>query len=178
MMPDNNLISNQKQQVKKFKRKRKVHYLRGAYSFNALHKYYLKDVNTFNFNIERKLHKEILRRVHGKMMKYMIEESGTISLPMGIGVLRVRKTKPRYNKKKDEIAYAVDHINSKKYGKKIVYMNNHSDGYIMRFFWKRNCGYGSRVHGLQVYKFRATHKNKKYLSKTIMEHYPKIDYFE
>lgn len=179
MTQDSNSSSNLQQQVKSLKQwPRKVHYHKGAYSLKELYKYYIKDEDTFNYNIDRKLYREILKRVHQKMMKYIIEESGTISLPMSMGTLRIRKSKPKYDKNRKEIVYAVDHLNSKKYGKKIIHMNNHTDGYIMRFFWDKRCGYSLRILGIQVYCFKAVHDNKMHLARTIIKHYPKIDYFE
>lgn len=180
MMPDNNLkVPADKQLSKvKWKKKRRINRASGCFTENDMYNYYKRNKDGSNYDIDRKLYKEILFRFHKKGMKYMIEDSGELCFPCYLGKMSIRKTKPLVNKENSKVSYAKDYYNSKKYGKKIYHMNNHTNGYIMRFFWSKTNSLATRVRGSELYNFRAVRKNREYLSRIVNKYYPQIDYFE
>ena len=118
--------------------------------------------------IKKKLYCQILKLANQKIMKRIIEDSVEFIIPYGLGRLRVRK------KKMTRIVTSlVNWVETKKQGKKVYWINEHSDGYLMKFYWDK---YLAAISNISLYKFVATKSNRQHLSATIRK--TNVDYFE
>ena len=105
------------------------------------------------------------------MMRLIIERSGVFKLPSRLGKVYVAKHRPK--RISGGFGLNVDFQNSKKLGKKIYHLNEHTDGYQYRFIWDR---YGASVHNIAYYELIHTRTLKRSLAREIKNN--KRDYVE
>lgn len=110
---------------------------------------------------------DIVKAVCEKMIDRMILGSETVTLPCGLGEMRIRKRPMKGHK-------MVDWNESHKIGKFVYFLNEHSDGFLMKFFWDKDY---TSVANLFYYRFTAAQKKRELLSQTIRSG-KKIDYYE
>ena len=79
--------------------------------------------------------------------------------PYNLGILKIRKNKVNVSNKK---YMRIDFNATKKEGKTIYHLNEHSDGYYYRFKWKK--GYVSNIFS---YVFTPVRSRKRELAQTI-----------
>jgi len=116
-----------------------------------------------------KLYTAICKLANEKIMKKIIEESLEFVMPFGLGRIRIKK------KKVDRVcSNLIDWPASEKAGKLVGYTNDHSNGFLMKFFWDK---YHAVVVNIYAYVFEAAKVNRQLLAHTIRTN-PKVDYFE
>lgn len=107
------------------------------------------------------------RSILSDYFKYISEEviinGKEFKFPCRMGTLQVVKHRPKnYNSK----SLRIDFGTSKQLGKKIFFLNEHSDGYKYRFHYcKKNC----LTENKSKYQFVATRANKRLLAKVIFK---------
>lgn len=118
---------------------------------------------------DSKVYIKVCKLANQKIMKRIIEDAELFVLPFGLGELRIKK------KFIDKVlTNLVNWPLSKASGKIIYYSNDHSDGFLMKFYWDK---YFGSVTNIQTYSFVASKTNKQWLGRTIKAN-PKIGYYE
>ena len=110
---------------------------------------------------------DICNTFYKGIMTNILEKNGTFKFPLRMGKVRVikRKVKPDH-------AIAVDWVNSVKYKKKIVHLNDHTNGYKFLFKWSKTVAiFKNQGH----YRLVFTRGNKRRLASLIKSG---VDYFE
>lgn len=85
-------------------------------------------------------------------------------MPSGLGYIRIGKYRPKSYTSK---SLSVDYKASKKYGKRIYHLNEHSNGYKYRLFWSKQPYTFSDRYKYQLVFLRA---NKRRLAQLIFNH--------
>jgi len=101
---------------------------------------------------------------------YLIEDSGVFKMPYRLGEISVMKIRPKIFSEK---TLTPDWQLTTKYGKKILHLNDHSQGFKYRFHWRK---LDSVVIHKSYYRFVATRTNKRKLAQYIKDN--KQDYLE
>ncbi len=155
------------------KRSNKVR-LKAEHNLNDAYKYYKKTTKPIYFDskfsksnnhliLDKKtymsLNKEAL-----KLFKDKILSGDIVNLPNRLGNLSVVKSKQHLENLIRKNKCALDWINSKKYKKKIVNFNDHTDGYIYRFVWRKSNANAKNVY---EYKFIPCRALKRELARYI-----------
>lgn len=143
--------------------------------------YYKKNVPKKLQVESRKVYMSVIKLFFKKFMDKIIYGSDELKLPMNMGTLCVKKLK--FNAEREvkimngEIENKIPNhkINwklSKQVGKKIPYVNEHTDYDNFKFLWnKSRC----QIVNKTLYTFRPIRANKRLLAKAIIE--LKKDYF-
>lgn len=103
------------------------------------------------------------------IMDYLLEEGGTYKMPYGMGKIRVAKHKVKIKKNN---RMPIDWEMTFKHNKKVVCLNEHSDGFRYFFFWSKP----NMVVNKFLYRLVFTRQNKRRMAQLIKVH--KKDYFE
>jgi len=158
--------------------------------------YYLKQVKPMRgldgkktrgaYGVNAKTFIEINKEFYKEVMRLIIEESFIYKIPFRLGTLGIRKFKQNFHFKDNELVVKkllVDYKATKEWWKenpkakeehKYIYqMNDHTNGYKIRFMWSKK---SSKAHGIRGYRFIATRANKRYLAKCFKNN-PNIDYY-
>jgi hypothetical protein len=94
------------------------------------------------------------------LIRKIMFDGYTIKLPFRLGHLSIMKKRPRRMLR----GITIDWAETKKYGKWIRYINDHTAGFRFRFFWsKKQC----MVVNREMYNLRFTRGNKRMLAKLI-----------
>jgi hypothetical protein len=100
----------------------------------------------------------------------VIYESKTYVLPFRLGHFTVMKKKPKLY---TDHNLSIDWAESKKYGKWIRHLNDHTGGFKFRFIWtKKSC----MVVNKEYYRLVMSRSNKRLLAKVIKS--GEVDYLE
>lgn len=148
----------------------KLNYKRHSYTIPD---FYAKYVELTKENpvyaVDFKLYKEIVSAYFKTVKDILLEEGRTYKLPCGLGMLFISKRKPN---QKDRIS--VDFANTKKYGKTIFHLNEHTNGFRYKFYWNKTNATHPMAH---AYNFVASRANKRQLCALIKEQgYDYIEY--
>ena len=103
--------------------------------------------------------KEIFSALMEAIMEYVLE-GYFFKFPYNLGILRIKKRKLTLNKKMLRVNFA----ETRKHGKTIYHLNEHSNGYYYKFYW--NQGF---ISGIRKYTFTPVRKYKRALAKMILE---------
>ena len=100
---------------------------------------------------------KIIKTYNQNLINHLIETGDKVKLPYGIGDLRIVKYKPiktKITKSGKELPnYTIDWIETKKAGKYIYYLNDHTEGYKYLFMWKWA---SSRLKHAEIWSFKAS----------------------
>jgi len=111
--------------------------------------------------LDENTYKRICKQFNKKVIEYIVVDSGIFYIPFRLGSIHIKKRWLDVSKK-----IPINWKLTKKYGKVIYYLNDHTDGFIMRFFWDK---YRAVVKNRTLYSFWPTRTNKRYLAKAIKE---------
>lgn len=121
-------------------------------------------------------YKRILGKINKTIMDNIINEPLECVLPSRLGIIAIRKRKPRLEYKDGILINNMpfNWVETKKQGKPIRHHNNHSDQYVGRFKWFRShCNFTNKT----AYQFKACRTAKLDLSKVFKDENRSIDYF-
>lgn len=142
--------------------------LKECYKF---YKQNLKYKNT-PLNVSYSLYRNICVDFNKEISKKILYEAFEFKVPYKLGKLRIKKFKMTLSKKK----LRIDFNATKKYGKTIYHLNDHSDNFAYRWFWDKS---SILSVGKRTYSFEATRANKRAISPIIKnKEQLLIDYFE
>jgi len=126
-----------------------------GYSIEQIYPFFLKICGLTRQDIDKKLFKRIVTEFN-KRLSQTILEGTVIELPVGMGKLRIKKSKfnPNY------LRYDYGEYN--KTGKKLYHLNEHSDGFRAKWHWIKE---RMNISGQTAYSFVPVWTNKRNLSK-------------
>ena len=128
------------------------------YTIDDIYKYY-KDIHgNDDFMVDKKTFKKVLYSFNKKVFDAILNDSEELKLPNRMGFLRIKKTKMNF---KDERACSIDYNLTKQYGKTIYHLNDHTNNYRYRFYWKKSM---CNAKNKSAYSFEATRTNKRRLA--------------
>jgi len=131
------------------------HNLRDVYSH--LQKITGTDITYLRF---KKVYCSLMRA----LMDYVLE-GYFFKMPYNLGILRIKKRKLTLNKKMLRVNFA----ETRKHGKTIYHLNEHSNGFYYKFSWQQGF-----ISGIKKYSFVPVRNYKRELARNIIDH--KKDY--
>tara|TARA_E500000305_G_scaffold108637_2_gene111475 strand:+ start:802 stop:1266 length:465 start_codon:yes stop_codon:yes gene_type:complete len=122
---------------------------------------------------ELQVSKKEFRKICDEFNKLIIDEilinSEEIRMPYRLGTLRVKKSKMKYD---DKNKLKIDWAASRKLGKRIYHLNDHTGGYKYRFYWTKGI-----VKNVTAYSFIPTRTNTRTLAGILKDKNRELDYF-
>ena len=138
------------------------------YGSNDVYKYYKKTIIP-----ELQVDKQTFRKICDEFNKLISEEilinSEEIRFPYRLGTLRIKKSKMKYD---DKNKLKIDWAASRKLGKRIYHLNDHTGGYKYRFYWTKGI-----VKNITAYSFIPTRTNTRTLASILKDKDRQLDYF-
>lgn len=139
-----------------------------AYKLIDMYKTYLKDnPKGSDFYVDKNTYFKLNKILFEKMMNNVLIEGKEVKIPYNLGSLSVIKVKTPLNRLKP------DYDLSNKEGMIIYQLNDHSNGYIFRFRWKKM---SAIFINKRYYSFIPTRSRKRELARLIKS--GEQDYFK
>lgn len=138
-------------------RKGKPNVLQNIHTLRDVYVAYDKEVQRKSkYDLSRKDFMNIAHTLLRNMLDHILEDSGEVKLNHSLGTIRIRKIKTNYNRPK------INWKESNAIGKKVYFLNMHTGGYYVRFYWTK--WLKVKVLGKSPYCFRPHRKNTVKLS--------------
>ena len=122
---------------------------------------------------ELQVDKQKFRKICDEFNKLIIDEilinSEEMRLPYRLGTIRIKKSKMKYD---DKNKLKIDWAASRKLGKRIYHLNDHTGGYKYRFYWTKGI-----VKNITAYSFIPTRTNTRTLAGILKDKNRELDYF-
>lgn len=138
------------------------------------YKQFLKEAP--EFKITFKQYQEGIREINHQYIIYCLESGNPVKLPYGLGVLAVNRKKGKKIFKDQDgnkhICLAVNWAETKKEGKKIYHLNEHSDGYHCNWYWIKSL---SKIRIKEIWSFKIAKINSQLLKTYCFD--PDIKYY-
>jgi len=135
---------------------------------NDVYKKYKEDVIP-----ELQVDKQLFRKICDEFNRMVIEEillnSEEVRLPYRLGTVRIKKSKMKYD---DKNKLKIDWAASRKLGKRIYHLNDHTGGYKYRFYWTKGI-----IKNITAYSFIPTRTNTRTLASILKDKDRQLDYF-
>jgi hypothetical protein len=159
------------------------------YTQNDLYNFY-KENSQFNLDIKKIKFNKIIKKFNRELIKLILYKNFAFKMPYTLGTLRIKKYKYsgiQYDENNNIIKkkLLIDYKKTKdlwernpaaKEEKKLVlHLNEHSDGYLYRFYWDKTNG---KLRNKEAYKFIPSRTNKRWLASVIKDETLKVDFFE
>lgn len=125
-----------------------------GYSLSHSYKYFKKK---YGFDIDLATYRAICCAFNKKIVQNVIDGK-VVKLPHSLGDLWIKKIKTNYDKPR------VDLNETKKLGKTIYHLNEHSEGWWARWYWSRKC---NLVTNMIYYSFQPTRENSRNVAKVM-----------
>ena len=122
------------------------------------------------FKIDYKTYRAVCESFNKLTVEDILFNTGEFKLPHRLGSIRIQKKKMNFTKE----ALKVDWKASRELGKRVYHMNDHSDNYRYKWYWKKT---NAIVQNKSLYSFTASRANKRELAR-IIKNEKSIDYFE
>jgi hypothetical protein len=135
---------------------------------DQVYKYY-KQKTIPELQVDKQIFREICDEFNKLMIEKILLNSEEIRLPYRLGALRVKKSKMKYD---DKNKLKIDWAASKKLGKRIYHLNDHTGGYKYRFYWTKGI-----VKNITAYSFIPTRTNTRTLASILKDKNRQLDYF-
>ena len=103
------------------------------------------------------------------LIEEILLNSEEVRLPYRLGTVRIKKSKMKYD---DKNKLKIDWAKSKKLGKRIYHLNDHTGGYNYRFYWTKGI-----VKNITAYSFIPTRTNTRRLASILKDKERQLDYF-
>ena len=100
----------------------------------------------------------------------LVRKSSTVTLPFRLGEISVVKHKPAYKSLRNMV---IDWDRSKELNKQVRQFNDHSNGFVYRFYWDRRKCF---IENKTVYIFQPARVNKREVARLVKTR--ENDYFE
>mgnify|MGYP004522281085 FL=1 len=106
-----------------------------AYTIPAFYNSYLQSIEADTvYDIPYELYRQIVTDYFKYLRDELLENSKEIKLPYRLGSLCIVKKRPKHL---DKRSMCIDYQSCKKYGKLILFENEHSDGFKYRAYWSK-----------------------------------------
>jgi hypothetical protein len=144
---------------------------RKSYTIEDYYESYIEYVSDSEiYKIEKKVFREILEDYFSFLANEVICKSKEVRLPARMGTLKVVKKKP---KRYDFTYCRIDFNETRKMGKTILHLNEHSSGYNYKFHWEKK---DILISNITMYELIMSRHNKRLLAKKIKSR--DVDYIE
>jgi hypothetical protein len=160
---------------------RGINKIQNCYNLKEIYLDYIKDKNLGNpYYLSFKEYHDICEEYYKYMISQIIDKSKSIKLPFRMGYIYVGKKKPAILKGSQNIpmkyplnSTSIDWKETKKLGKWVHHINDHTGGFKYRFIWSKiEC----LVVNREFYRLVLSRSNKRYLAKVIKS--GDVDYLE
>lgn len=124
-----------------------------------------------SYNVPYPVYSKLVREYFKYLRDEVIENGREIRIPAYLGYLSIVKHKPKYY---NDRSLRCDYRESEKYGKKILYLNEHTNGFKYRFYWNKHT---MKVRNKTKYRLVMTRENKRrlaYILKNGLRDYPEL----
>ena len=135
---------------------------------NEIYNYY-KDTVLPELQVDKQTFRKICDEFNKLIIDEILVNSEEVRLPYRLGTIRVKKTKMKYD---DKNKLKIDWAASKKLGKRIYHLNDHTGGYKYRFYWTKGI-----VKNITAYSFIPTRTNTRTLASILKDKDRQLDYF-
>jgi len=132
------------------------------------YKYY-KNNTIKELQVDKKIYRNICDEFNKLFLDEILINAEEMRLPCRLGTLKVKKSKMKYN---DKNKLKIDWAASKKVGKRIYHLNDHTGGYKYRFYWTKGI-----VKNITAYSFIPTRTNTRKLASILKDTERQLDYF-
>ncbi len=105
------------------------------YTLEDIYGYYHNLHHNDGLAVDKKLFKKITYEFNKRIMQYVTESAEEFKIPYRLGVIRIKKSKMNF---KDPQALRTDWNESRKLGKTVKHLNDHTNNYKYRFFWHKS----------------------------------------
>ena len=119
--------------------------------------------------VDRSLYQTICDEFNKLLIDEVLISSEEIRLPYRLGTIRIKKSKMKYD---DKNKLKIDWAASKKLGKRIYHLNDHTGGYKYKFYWTKGV-----VKNITAYSFIPTRTNTRRLASILKDKNRQLDYF-
>ena len=136
--------------------------MKQSYTFRDMYKYMPVDV-------PYELYKRILCEMCNIILEHVLMRSEGFKMPYGLGFIQVGKYRP---KQLNDNSLSVDYKASKDYNKRILHLNEHSDGYKYRLYWSK---LPRTFPDRYKYQLSLVRQNKRKLAQLIFDKHDYID---
>ena len=119
--------------------------------------------------VDKSLYQTICDEFNKLLIDEILINSEEVRLPYRLGTLRVKKSKMKYE---DKNKLKIDWAASKKLGKRIYHLNDHTGGYKYKFYWTKGI-----VKNITAYSFIPTRTNTRRLASILKDKNRQLDYF-
>jgi|TARA_R110000737_G_scaffold318312_1_gene329198 hypothetical protein len=135
---------------------------------NEVYKHYKKEVIP-ELQVDKKLFRAVCDEFNRLIVEAILIRSEEVRLPYRLGTIRIKKSKMKYD---DKNKLKIDWAASKKIGKRIYHLNDHTGGYKYRFYWTKGI-----VKNITAYSFLPTRTNTRHLASILKDKERELDYF-
>lgn len=136
--------------------------MKQSYTFRDMYR-------TIPIDIDYELYKRILDEMCKIILNHVLMRSEGFKMPYGLGFIQIGKYKP---KQLTDKSLSVDYKASKEYGKRILHLNEHSDGYKYRLYWSK---IPRTFPDRYKYQLSLVRQNKRKLAQLIFNKHDYID---
>jgi len=133
-----------------------------------VYKYYKSD-GIPELQVDKQTFRKICDEFNKEFIEEILKNSEEIRFPYRLGTLRIKKSKMKYD---DKNKLKIDWAQSKKLGKRIYHLNDHTGGYKYRFYWSKGI-----VKNITAYSFIPTRTNTRTLASILKDKERQLDYF-
>jgi CRISPR/Cas system-associated protein endoribonuclease Cas2 len=139
--------------------RRKKNYTGPCYNIDDIHVFYKEIVkdSSKKFKVNKKIFKEVCSEYNKLLSFLIVEKSQQLKLPYKLGEIGIRKKKMNYDTKYLKFDYGTFN----KTGQKVMFVNDHSNGWRARWYWKKK---SCHVKYKKYYSFVPTMSNKRSLA--------------
>jgi len=138
------------------------------YGSNEIYNFYKKEVIP-ELQVDKQTFREVCDEFNKIIINKILLDSEEVRLPYRLGTVRVKKSKMKYD---DKNKLKIDWEASKKLGKRIYHLNDHTGGYKYRFYWTKGI-----VKNITAYSFIPTRTNTRNLASILKDKNRQLDYF-
>tara|TARA_R100000951_G_C2609159_1_gene170664 strand:- start:316 stop:780 length:465 start_codon:yes stop_codon:yes gene_type:complete len=135
---------------------------------NDVYKKYKEDVIP-ELQVDKQLFREICDEFNRMVIEEILLNSEEVRLPYRLGTVRIKKSKMKYD---DKNKLKIDWAASRKLGKRIYHLNDHTGGYKYRFYWTKGI-----IKNITAYSFIPTRTNTRNLASILKDKNRELDYF-
>ena len=118
-----------------------------------------------------KTYSAVVKSFNQRVMELILFEAFEFEMPYRLGSIRIKKSKTYFKPKNMK----PDWKKTKELGQKVYHMNDHTNSFNFRFYWKKK---NATFINKSMYSFTAARKNKRQLAALLKDEFREVDYYE
>lgn len=116
------------------------------------------------YEVEYRVFRDIINDYFRYLRDEIIENGKEVKLPCRLGTLQIVKHKPKSYATSGRMSLRMDYGESKKLGKMVFHLNEHSNMYKYRYYWNKQ---NMITPNKSLYQLIMTRDNKRHLAQII-----------